>query len=308
MGFPASPRPYLLTPAELVYALALNPYVVPDRTFAAFGSVTEPFLPETRSIAVEYMRSVWKYLRLPSQVSTKSILTDDLVEKILSGDPSMSVLVTVVTLRNRKLEPRAPDPVERLEAAGRAAKRGLKVSLFLRPIIPSLDSEALNVVRLAAESGVESVVIGSLRVTESILLRLKSSGVDVGEISRRLKEHPRGRRQVTVPSEDLKRALAREAKELGLRVFRTACEANTWSHGVKCSMCRFGLCNSELKAMPIYDKDVVDLLEYLGVRVRDVYVSEESVRVRAGRYRNPEYLRYLVAVATYRKVYMTLEN
>lgn len=301
MGFPATPRPYPLGPLELVYALALNPHIVPGRTLAAFGSVTEPFLPETRTRAVEYMRSVWGLLKLPVQVSTKSLLTDDLVDELTSADPSMSVLVTVVTLRHRRLEPRAPDPVARLEAAGRAVKRGLKVSLFLRPLIPGLDDDARDIVRLAAELGVGTVVIGSLRVTESILLRLKSAGLDVDEILRRLGKPSPGRRQEAVRSSDLKESLAREAEGLGLRVFRAACEANTWGHGIRCSMCRMGPCNGELKPVSVGENEIRDLVEYLGTRARDVRVTDDSVYIRTRKRGGLSYLGYLVTAVTYRK-------
>ncbi|MEM1515181.1 MAG: radical SAM protein [Candidatus Bathyarchaeia archaeon] len=108
MGFPAKSRPYPLRSEEVVYALALNPYVVPEKTLAAYGSVTEPFLPETTERTLSYMREVYRQLRLPTQVSTKAILTEEVLKEISSGDPHMSVLVTVVTLSNRRLEPRAP--------------------------------------------------------------------------------------------------------------------------------------------------------------------------------------------------------
>ncbi|MCS7099476.1 MAG: radical SAM protein [Sulfolobales archaeon] len=302
MGFPAEPRPYPLSPLELVYALSANPYVVPRRTLAALGSVTEPFLPETRSRALEYVSSLRKYLKLLTQVSTKSVLEEGLASGLYSADPSISVLVTVVTLRNRRLEPRAPDPLERLEAAGRAARRGLKVSLFLRPLIPGAAGDAEEVVRAAADFGVGSVVVGSLRVTESILLRLRASGVDVGDILRRLKTYPRGSRQVPVPSSDLKDRVSKLARECGLRVFRAACEANTWSHGVFCSMCGLGPCNTEFKPLPVSGRDVEDLVEYLGLRALDVSVEDTAIRARVGGSRSLDYLKYLLSAATYRKV------
>ncbi|MCE4629966.1 MAG: radical SAM protein, partial [Desulfurococcales archaeon] len=77
MGFPGYPAMYPLTPLQLAYALAINPYVLPRSTMAAYGSVTEPFLPETRDRALEYVKTIYEWLKLPSQVSTKSILDDE---------------------------------------------------------------------------------------------------------------------------------------------------------------------------------------------------------------------------------------
>ncbi|MBS7660110.1 radical SAM protein, partial [Candidatus Bathyarchaeota archaeon] len=62
MGFPANVKPYPLNALEIAYALALNPYVIPKRTMAAYGSVTEPFLPETAKQAISYMAEVYKWL------------------------------------------------------------------------------------------------------------------------------------------------------------------------------------------------------------------------------------------------------
>lgn len=302
MGFSAIPKPYPLEPDEIAYALALNPHVIPDRTLAAYGSVTEPFLPETRVRAIEYMRAVWRWLKMPTQVSTKAILTDDIASGILSGDPNTSVLVTVVTLSNRRLEPRAPDPKERIRSAGEVSSRGLSVSLFIRPIIPGItDAEATGILGLAADVGVKSVVLGSLRVTERIIRSLEACGVNTVEIRRRLTEPIKGAKQVETKSSDLKARVSRVAEDFGLRVFRSACEANIHSHGRGCAMCHFGPCNTEVGMEPLESGDIEEFLEYLGVTYMSVEVDDLAVRVRLRKPKVNEHLRHLITTITYRR-------
>lgn len=106
-GFPHRAVPYPLSGKELLYALTLNPYVVlgPGGTMLAMGSVTEPFLPETRERALEYIE-VLGPLGNPLQISSKSVLNDDYIVRIKEHAPRISFLETVVCLRDcRKVEP-----------------------------------------------------------------------------------------------------------------------------------------------------------------------------------------------------------
>ena len=67
MGFPGSAKPYKLSPLQLAYAVATNPHVAvgPWGTLVATGSVTEPFLPQTRELALGYMKAIAAYLDNP---------------------------------------------------------------------------------------------------------------------------------------------------------------------------------------------------------------------------------------------------
>jgi DNA repair photolyase len=67
MGFPGAVTPYKLSPIQLAYAIAVNPHVAigPSGTLIAVGSVTEPFLPETKDLALSYMKAVAAYLGQP---------------------------------------------------------------------------------------------------------------------------------------------------------------------------------------------------------------------------------------------------
>ena len=243
MGFPGRPEPYPLPPEAVAYALALNPWVVPERTFAAYGSVTEPFLPETRDWAVRLIELVGKHLRLPSQVSTKTLLDPSLAQALARADPGISVLVTVVALGDlaRRLEPRAPPAEERIRSAGDAARRGLGAALFVRPIIPGVtDRQAPRIFELARESGVRDAVLGSLRITRGILARLRTAGIRIPR--RMIPREPRGREQVTLHMGSVKRRVEQEAIRHGIRVYRAACMHNVHTHRLPCNRCRLGPC------------------------------------------------------------------
>ena len=258
-------RPYPLTGPELRLAVLLNPFYVPGRTQLALGSITEPFLPETRGRTLEYLDALRDLGMV--QISTKGPM----------GDPSplegVSVLVSACTLRG-ELEPLAPPVGERMEELRRAAEV-THACLFLRPIIPGEDQSPL----LEMASGSSGVVLGGLRVTAGILERL-SRVMDVSEILRRLRRPPRGREQVPVDCSDLKRRLAGEARRAGLTPYPAACSANAAAHGVGCRACSMGPCGPE---PPEVDPGELErLLEELGCRPRSVEVLPGSVRASVG--------------------------
>jgi DNA repair photolyase len=284
MGFPMRPRPYPLEPLEMAYALAVNPYVLPEATLAAYGSVTEPFLPETRDRALAYIREVYRWLRLPSQVSTKALLDEGLSGALRGAEPRISVLVSVSAIGEwgRRLEPGAPPAEDRIQAAGRAVRRGLSVALFLRPIIPGVtDRQFEEILRLAAEAGLRHVVPGMLRVTPGILRRLEAAGVPMGEIYRRLPRQPRSRDdQVPLRGGDLKARLSRLAGEYGLEILPAACSHNIVSHGEYCRACRLGPCGDPSKAWTPSPGEVQELLDAAGLRAR-VLAVDSVIRLKA---------------------------
>lgn len=281
MGFPAKPKPYPLSPVELAYSLALNPYVVPMRTLAAYGSVTEPFLKETVSRAVEYITNIYKYFKLPSQVSTKSSLSSEVLEALMHGDKCLSILITVVTLeKHRVIEKGAPSPVDRLEGALRALKSGFRAALFIRPIVPGLtDREFEEILSLAELHGVREIVLGSLRATYTNVARMKALGLDTSEIELRLPRKPGVGEQVAVYSADLKAKLRKLAVERGFKVFESACAANISAHNEYCSMCSKGPCGSLDKAPKASANEVVEFLLTEGLRVSGVSVSKTKIVV-----------------------------
>ena len=288
MGFGTVARPYPLNGEELAYALARNPYVVPERTLAAFGSVTEPLLPVLRPRTLEYVSAVARWLRLPIQLSTKLLIDEEFVESVRSADPGASVLVSVTGLRYwRKLEPRAPDPLLRIRAASVATRKGLRADLFLRPIIPGIinEDELRKLFFAAKDAGFSGVVAGSLRVTEGILKRLRNAGIPLAGLDNALRRIKPGSRQVPVPDPVTKNMARTIAAEAGLEYLPSACAANIRSHGMGCALCKYGPCG----APPRPDiSDIEEFLEVAGLRGHATLAGEGIKVVIRGRRRGGE--------------------
>lgn len=312
MGFPMKPRPYPLNGLQLVYALTLNPYFVPGPygTLLAFGSVTEPFMRNTVEKTLEFLEYTYKFLGNPQQISTKAVLQDDELDKFLkSADPRISVLITITTLKHSKtLEPGAPHPAERLEFMEKLARRGVHVTLFLRPIIPSVtDRELREIIVQARDHGASAIVPGSLRVTPGIMARLKHSRiVDIRELEKRMPRAPRsGRDQVVLRMRDLKDEAVKIAREEGLRVLPSSCAANIEAHKLWCWLCGWGPCGDPKAAPVIYEDDVREIFEASNCMPRRVRVEDKSVAVECSRKPSEAMLLTLETLAK-RRVYFRL--
>lgn len=254
MGFPASVKPYHLSPLQMAYAVAINPFVAVGDwgSLIATGSVTEPFLPETRDRALGYIKALTTYLRNPIQVSTKMPPPQELV----ALQKGLDVLISVVDVAG-KFEPKAPPPIERLKAGAELIRRGGRATLFIRPILPGVtDRELTRLLILARDLGYTDVVFGTLRVTPAIYRRLKAFGVDVSSYLRGLRE---GRQ---TPIFFPKIRLVETARELGFTVHPASCASNTTAHGQACALCRWGPCGNVDKLKV----DVEDIREYLEAR------------------------------------------
>ncbi|MET1159446.1 MAG: radical SAM protein, partial [Thermoprotei archaeon] len=203
MGFQWSIREYPLTGLELVYSLLSNPYFVPGErgSLLAIGSVTEPFHGVTRRKTMEYIESIYTYLGNPTQFSTKMYITErEAYELARISKSRISPLVTIITIKwAPKLEPLVPPPDKRFETIRNLRRAGLKPFLFLRPVIPGIiEDEYVEILENAHKYGAEGVVIGSLRVTKTIIERLAKIGVPVEEIMYRLPRKPRGNEQISI--------------------------------------------------------------------------------------------------------------
>ena len=269
MGFPGAASPYRLTPLQMAYAIAANPHVAVGEwgTLVAVGSVTEPFLPETKELAVGYMKAVAAYLGNPIQVSTKMPPPAELAE-VQKG---LDVLISVTDLSGR-LEPKAPSPADRLRAGAELLRRGVNVTLFVRPVVPGVtDRELTRLLAYARELGFRRVVFGTLRVTTGIAARLKAFGVDVRPYVKEL--HPRRQTAINYP----KSRVVATAKELGFEVLPASCASNVVAHGQACALCRWGPCG-DLKKLRADPEDIREYLEARGYRGAGVAV--EGLRIR----------------------------
>ncbi len=238
MGFQSNARQYPLSPEQLVYALASNPYFIPGRngTLIAMGSVTEPFLPQTKDLSIRYIEAITKYLGNPIQFSTKIYIDKRDAQRIASIDPDISPLITIITIKHRaELEPYAPIPELRFKTIENLSEAGLKPILFYRPIIPGIaEEEYEEILARAKAAGAIGIVAGGLRVTKNILSRLSEKGVPVKEILQRITRPLRGNEQVPVRVSDLKMKIKDKALSLGLIFFPQACMANIYTHGMYC--------------------------------------------------------------------------
>ena len=239
MGFPFKAKPYPLTGKQLAYAVAINPSVAigPYGTFLAFGSVTEPFLKSTFKKTLQYLKNVVKYLGNPIQISTKSYISlDDAfkLKKISNG--KLSFLVTIITLKHHKLlEPKAPSPKLRFETLYNLKRAGFKPVLFLRPIMPGINEYEIEDILMRAETyGIRRVLIGSLRVTNRILMRLSVLRFDVSKIMSRMKREPKGNEQVPVMTADIKEKIVRLASKYNVKIYFQSCQVCSEDFNVPC--------------------------------------------------------------------------
>ena len=282
MGFPNMPRPYPLRGIQLAYAIALNPAVAPGcyGTFMAFGSVTEPFMDETAERALEYLDAVARILGNPIQISTKAWISDRLAARIGSIPDRLSILVTIVTTSlHRVLEPGAPGPEERFQSIRTLSRHGVHTCLFLRPILPGLsDREVEDILVRALDSGAAGVVLGSMRVTGGIIKRLEAVGYPyMREILGRIPGDLRPGVQVTLRMSDLKRRFARLARELGLRVYPSACAASVDAHGLGCAACQLGPCGDVNKLPDVDENSLREVSARYGLSLEKVMIDEQRI-------------------------------
>jgi len=281
MGFPKTVELYPLPVEGLVYALSINPYIVPTKTLAAYGSVTEPFNSVTRDFSLKLIEYVYRYLKLPTQISTKSILDEKIVYSLANADSRCSILVTVTSIDYAKiLEPRAPSPIERIIYAGYASKH-LHTSIFIRPIIPGVtDSEIDKIFKLLAEYSIKNIVIGSLRVSKNILIKLKQASPSIyNEVLYRLPREPIKKQQIAIYDKDIKEKIARKAREYQLKLYTSACQANIDAHKEFCNMCLKGPCGDIGRWETAEEADIAEFLEYIKVRYSRITVSRDAVYI-----------------------------
>ncbi|MEM4541772.1 MAG: radical SAM protein [Desulfurococcaceae archaeon] len=288
MGFEPVMEPYPLTGLQLLYALLSNKYFIPGLrgTYLAFGSISEPFHPIAKNKTFEYIEHVYKYLGNPVQFSTKLYINQADAEKLYNlSKGRISPLVTIVTVvATEQLEPYSPDPEKRFETIRNLREAGLKPFLFLRPIIPGLtEKEYTRLIDLAVEYKAVGVVAGSLRVTKRILESLKEAGINVNEITRRMKvpiDKMKPGIQYDVETSDIKTMIAAYAKKKGLLFFPSACMANLYTHGVVCwRMTYYGLKGENLeKPSP---REVRRILEQMGAKVHRVVFNKWLITIDA---------------------------
>ncbi|MFW6110886.1 MAG: radical SAM protein [Thermoproteota archaeon] len=236
-------KPSTLDGRELVFSLLSNPQFVPGRmgTFLPFGSLCDPFHPDCVEKTLDFLDYVAENLENPCQFSTKMYLSEEMSHRLsrLEGS-SLSPLVSFTTWEQAELlEPNVPSPAERMESVSNLKEAGLKPILFLRPIIPGVTDEELDILLWRGkEAGAVGVIFGSLKVSQGLLSRLKEKGVNLDSVSKRRGVTTTGDRLISMPSSEFKTKAAQKAKELGLIPFLSSCCANAYTAQVPCtSLC-----------------------------------------------------------------------
>lgn len=283
MGFSKSIVKYPLTPIELAYSISLNKNIVLGEygTFLALGSVTEPFHPATREYSIELIRVLGRYLKNPIQVSTKEYLDHSSIEKLRNSVDKLSILYTITTLKwADTLEPYAPPPEKRFEAMANISRRGLHVTLFLRPFIPgATDMEIREILKMSREHLVDKIVVGTLRVNKSILTSIKSASQELYNYIKPYLPEKIDNVQRSIRAYDVKKYIVNMAYKYGFKIFPSACAATIDAYNQACYMCKYGPCGDSRFLPKISDSDVKDFMEYLGYKPINIVVDRRKIKV-----------------------------
>jgi DNA repair photolyase len=130
----------------------------------AIGTNTDPYQPiEGRYRITREILELMAETRHPIVITTKSnrVVDDIEVLRTLAADNLTGVAISVTSLDPslaRRLEPRAPGPLQRLQAVKKLADAGIYVHVNIAPIIPAItDNEIEAIVHAASEHGAQSI-------------------------------------------------------------------------------------------------------------------------------------------------------
>lgn len=273
--------PYGLNGLELVYALLSNPYYMPtiNGTYLAIGSVTEPFHELVVNKTIEYLRAI-EELENPVQFSTKEYIDEETAKKIAKIKLSINPLITIVTIEKKSiLEPNAKEIDLRLKTIRNLKSEGLKPMVFIRPIIPGItDVEAEEIINEAKRAGAVGIVAGNMRITSTIIKRMKNAGLNLKGVIRWVDEEVLGRKQIYVKmKEDIKGYIIKIAEEKGLKAFKSSCCANAYVSGTIC----INLCKKSIGNIPKTSiKEVEKIIKtIIGKKPKDIILNENNVRI-----------------------------
>ncbi|WP_269530771.1 PA0069 family radical SAM protein [Chitinimonas sp. BJYL2] len=114
------------------------------------GSNTDCYQPAERGLALtRRLLEVMVETRHPVQLLTKNALIERDIDLLadLARDGLVHVMVSVTTLDRdlaRRLEPRASQPLRRLDSISALARAGIPVGVLVAPIIPALNDHELE--------------------------------------------------------------------------------------------------------------------------------------------------------------------
>jgi DNA repair photolyase len=137
----------------------------------ALGTNTDPYQPTERKLGItRQILQVLRECRHPVSIVTKSALVvrdiDILADMAREGLANVTLSVTTLDPElARKMEPRAPAPVRRIETIGALAAAGIPTGVMVAPIIPAInDMEIERILDAATSAGATSAAYVLLRL------------------------------------------------------------------------------------------------------------------------------------------------
>lgn len=139
------------------------------------GTNTDPYQPiEKKQRITRSVIEVFQRFNHPFSIITKSdlVLRDLDILVPMAKKHLASVAISITTLDRdlaRRLEPRAPTPMKRLDAVRKLAEAGVPTIVMAAPLIPALnDSELERIIEAASLAGASSVAYTLVRLPMEI--------------------------------------------------------------------------------------------------------------------------------------------
>ncbi len=141
------------------------------KEFVILGSVCDPYQPaEKKYQLTREILKVFRQYRSPLTIATKSdLITRDIdILSEMSQEMFVNIVMSVSSISPKaakKLEPRAPSTVRRLQAISKLRDAGLKVGILLMPVVPFIndsDGEIESLFEAIANAGANFVIPGIL--------------------------------------------------------------------------------------------------------------------------------------------------
>jgi len=166
---------------------------IPRGAVVALSNSSDPYTPPEAQLGLT--RRVLQILLERGYrvvITTKSPLVLRDLDILRRHRDAVAVQLTVTTLREELaavLEPKAPRPAGRIEAARRLAEAGIPVAIRLDPIVPYLTDDEENmaeVVDAAAEAGAVQLVASTYKAKRDNFARLAAAFPEKAPLWRRL--------------------------------------------------------------------------------------------------------------------------
>jgi DNA repair photolyase len=141
----------------------------------AIGTNTDGYQPAERQLRItRALLEVLQECRHPVSIVTKSALVERDLDLLapMAAQNLVRVMVSVTTLDDelkRRMEPRTPSSLRRLQTIHRLADAGIPVGVLAAPMIPALNDHELEaILQAAADAGARSAAYVLLRLPHEV--------------------------------------------------------------------------------------------------------------------------------------------